>query len=214
MLPAREGDQLALFEFLEVRERTVLSPKLTPVLLGLVEPETLERFAGEDLVNGMDPRPLLRRPDEPLLATLLEQVSKAPDLVFLAIPNGLDAVSTPPERSAPVVELADLPSDIALEVAHEVGRLFDRRRPEQEMEVVREERGGDELDAIPPLCPGECAPDDLVGLGPGSEEVPPLHGPIRSFVELYLLIHLANSSSHALRDGNQLRNLAGCERSG
>src|SRR6516165_682163 len=118
------------------------------------------------------PRPLGAVPDQAFLDTMCKYVA---DLIKQGrvVEQRLRGVPPLPERPPPLHQRTHLLRDVGQEVLHEL-REISARRPNDQVQVIRREVEGEDLDAVETNSSGEYAPEDVVRLPGRTQEEPPL----------------------------------------
>src|SRR6185295_10584261 len=125
---------------------------------------------GPQGIDAVDSRPVLGPLDQVLLAAIGEDVQEAFYLSRLFLTDG-DRLITPGEHLVPPAgQPRDLTRQLGKEVAHEFCELLAIGGPGQDMQVIRQEDEGRELDTIAMLCPSQGSQDDLVEQRAGPEQ--------------------------------------------
>jgi hypothetical protein len=92
--------------------------------LGAIEPGSLQGFTGQESVDAVDARPLLRLRDKVLFTTMAENIDESADLRFLLLADGNGLVTSGEDLVFPAGQAGDLASQLREEVAHEPGELL------------------------------------------------------------------------------------------
>ena len=109
----------------EVVKLSVFASVSSPVETGAVIPVALHFAVSTDQrVDAGGTWPVTWTEDEVLLAALFEDVAKSLDLGVLVIGDADGAIPPRPDLVAPVVQPADLASEVALQRAHELGEVL------------------------------------------------------------------------------------------
>jgi len=125
MLPAGQGYQGERFRFLEILGPLRLASLLGQVFCRPVDPDPLQRRAGEEGWRGMDAGPLTHSGHEIFLDPIREHIGEPGGLggVFVADDGGL--IATGPDLVLPAGEADDLTRELGIEKAHKARELLD-----------------------------------------------------------------------------------------
>jgi len=125
-------------------------------------------------------RPALRSPDEVLFRSIGEEVAQALKEVVVAEDED-GSVPTTPELVTPVAVFftPQLPSDVAVDVAHDRGELLWISNPDEQGVVIRQEGISVESKAVALLCTPQNSEHERPVSGCWFEEKSPLDGTCR-----------------------------------
>ncbi len=198
--PAGHGRELERFDFRDLFSARHMPPTREPVLSSPVEPRATNWPSGQQGLGRARSGPIAGTSHEVLLAAVPEDVEQALDLGLLLVRDENRLVPASPELLAPSDLSTDLAGEVRVEMVHERGKSIRTLDRQQEMEVIREEAVGVELDREEASRTRQGATDEIGDQGSRPQEESPLYRAARHFDQRAGWDE-ANSATHADRDG-------------
>ena len=162
LLPTWEGAHLQLLRLHEPRIESIGALRDPhPSAAAPVEPVRRPNCVAEQLFQRGEARPLRAPLDEALLHPMREDVPE-PLVQCVGVEHWSRRVPPLPQPALPRNHRRDLPGDVSEQKLHEA-RKISLRGPDQQMDVVRSEDEGEQLDRVQPRGPGQNPADEGIG---------------------------------------------------